>query len=180
MKSRISEVKRESDSNLISFVPIDYDMEEKLEEYKNLASAVVISGDVAQIQNDINIELGQQKEKLIDADKEATKAVIESGKALEEVKIGSRHGWSWLPWKIGAIFGLTAGVGGGVAANVPGAVIGGATGVVTGAALGSIIKKNVKKDIDKFHPEAPTMIADSPESSTMTKKPKVTKKIEKN
>lgn len=96
------------------------------------------------------------------------------GEALEEVKKGSRYHWTWLPWKLGALFGITGGVGGGLGANVPGAVVGGVGGAAVGGYVGHKIKSGVNKNIDEFHAEKPSTMSESTYS-----RPKISKKSSK-
>ena len=69
-----------SELSRVSFVEIDYDLEEKLEEQKNLEAAIRIASDMNELNQNMNIEMLQQRERLVEVDKEAAEAVIESGK----------------------------------------------------------------------------------------------------
>ena len=69
-----------SELSRVSFVEIDYDLEEKLEEQKNLEAAIRIASDMKELNQNMNIEMLQQRERLVEVDKEAAEAVVESGK----------------------------------------------------------------------------------------------------
>lgn len=172
---------RESLSKIGVMNAFDYDLEIAKEENEFLTKASQLTSQLNEMNQDINSELFQQREKLLEADKVAAKAVVESEQALEEVKTKAKGKWTWFPWKFAFFSGAGGAVTGGVAATIPGAVVGAVGGAVGGAIIGKKIKKEVHSSVDKVEGEKPEFFDKSvfDEDHNDTRHFKVARKVSK-
>eukprot|EP00345_Euplotes_harpa_P018611 CAMPEP_0168338730 /NCGR_PEP_ID=MMETSP0213-20121227/13026_1 /TAXON_ID=151035 /ORGANISM="Euplotes harpa, Strain FSP1.4" /LENGTH=136 /DNA_ID=CAMNT_0008344599 /DNA_START=485 /DNA_END=891 /DNA_ORIENTATION=+ len=118
-----------------------------------MEKAIVIIQDINELNNDISKELLQQREKLLEANKQVESAVKESNEALEEVKEGAKSSWSWFSLKLTSLLGFGGAGAGLVVGSVPGAVIGGAAGGIAGGVVSGSIQNSANDDIDRIEGE---------------------------